>query len=164
MVYLIATIVVGTICGFVTKSINESKGYYGGFAWGFFLGVIGIIVVACRQDCVSSSYGASNYLPNSEMDERIRIANKESEENRLIREGGWRCNKCNKVNPRYQSTCDCGMIWTKNKDYLEEQKKLAETNSVQASKEELKSYKEMLDEGLITQEEFDAKKKQLLGI
>lgn len=30
--------------------------------------------------------------------------------------------------------------------------------------EELKTYKELLDEGVITQEEFDAKKKQLLGL
>lgn len=30
--------------------------------------------------------------------------------------------------------------------------------------EELKNYKELLDMGVITQEEFDAKKKQLLGI
>lgn len=30
--------------------------------------------------------------------------------------------------------------------------------------EELKKYKELLDQGIITQEEFDAKKKQLLGI
>lgn len=30
--------------------------------------------------------------------------------------------------------------------------------------EELKTYKELLDQGVITQEEFDAKKKQLLGL
>ena len=30
--------------------------------------------------------------------------------------------------------------------------------------EELKKYKDLLDAGIITQEEFDAKKKQLLGL
>lgn len=30
--------------------------------------------------------------------------------------------------------------------------------------EEIKKFKELLDEGIITQEEFDAKKKQLLGL
>ena len=30
--------------------------------------------------------------------------------------------------------------------------------------EELQKYKQLLDSGVITQEEFDAKKKQLLGI
>ena len=34
----------------------------------------------------------------------------------------------------------------------------------QSDAEELKKYKELLDSGVITQEEFDAKKKQLLGL
>lgn len=34
----------------------------------------------------------------------------------------------------------------------------------QSSAEELKKYKELLDSGIISQEEFDAKKKQLLGV
>ena len=33
-----------------------------------------------------------------------------------------------------------------------------------SSAEELKKFKELLDMGIITQEEFDAKKKQLLGL
>ena len=41
------------------------------------------------------------------------------------------------------------------------------TNVVSAgvsSADELKKYKELLDAGIITQVEFDAKKKQLLGL
>ena len=34
----------------------------------------------------------------------------------------------------------------------------------QSSADELKKYKELLDSGILTQEEFDAKKKQLLGL
>ena len=34
----------------------------------------------------------------------------------------------------------------------------------QSNADELRKYKELLDEGVITQEEFDAKKKQLLGL
>ena len=39
-------------------------------------------------------------------------------------------------------------------------------NNIQesTSADELKKYKELLDSGVITQEEFDAKKKQLLGL
>ena len=33
-----------------------------------------------------------------------------------------------------------------------------------SSADELKKYKDLLDKGVITQEEFDAKKKQLLGL
>ena len=48
--YLIGVIIVAVVFGLITKHINESKGYQGGFAWGFWLGFIGIIVVACRSD------------------------------------------------------------------------------------------------------------------
>ena len=37
-------------------------------------------------------------------------------------------------------------------------------NSQSTPADELKKYKELLDSGIITQEEFDAKKKQLLGL
>ena len=37
-------------------------------------------------------------------------------------------------------------------------------NSLTSKADELKQYKELLDSGIITQEEFDAKKKQLLGL
>ena len=36
--------------------------------------------------------------------------------------------------------------------------------AVQSTASEIKEYKALLDEGIITQEEFDAKKKQLLGL
>ena len=36
--------------------------------------------------------------------------------------------------------------------------------SHQSNADELKKYKELLDSGVITQEEFDAKKKQILGL
>ena len=36
------------ICGFITKKIGEEKGYGGGFAWGFFLSILGICIQAIR--------------------------------------------------------------------------------------------------------------------
>lgn len=50
--YVIAYLIGAIILGCITKSINRKKGYDGGFAWGFWLGIIGIIgiiVVACRS-------------------------------------------------------------------------------------------------------------------
>lgn len=38
------------------------------------------------------------------------------------------------------------------------------SNVVSSNADELKKYKDLLDSGVITQEEFDAKKKQLLGL
>lgn len=36
--YVLVVLIVYCIFGAITKHINESKGYDGGFAWGFFLG------------------------------------------------------------------------------------------------------------------------------
>lgn len=41
---------------------------------------------------------------------------------------------------------------------------LKRENSSESSADQLKKYKELLDDGIISQEEFDAKKKQLLGL
>ena len=43
---------------------------------------------------------------------------------------------------------------------VEVEKEKTENSSI----DQLKQYKELLDDGVITQEEFDAKKKQLLGL
>lgn len=55
------------ICGCITSSINQNKGYDGGFWWGFFLGILGIIVVACRPfnaNQMEDYYGyPTNYGP-----------------------------------------------------------------------------------------------------
>ena len=50
MAYFIGWLVTALIFGFVTKAINNSRWREGGFWWGFFLGVIGIIIVAVRPN------------------------------------------------------------------------------------------------------------------
>ena len=56
----------------------------------------------------------------------------------------------------------------KMKDYIEAELQRSPAEAPPASQisaaEEIKKFKELLDSGIITQEEFDAKKKQLLGI
>ena len=50
--------------------------------------------------------------------------------------------------------------------YIQEKEKTTQPEKVSASTsvaDELKNYKELLDSGIITQEEFDKKKKELLG-
>ena len=59
--YILGWFIHGLIFGCITKYINENKGYDGGFAWGFWLGVIGIIVVACKSD--NRSYSQQEYKP-----------------------------------------------------------------------------------------------------
>ena len=96
---IIGGLITGSIFGLITKHINESKGYSGGFAWGFWLTVIGIIVVACKPD-----------------------------------------------NRQYSQTRDSDSI------------------SGQSIADEIKKYKELYDQGVITAEEFQTKKEQLLKL
>lgn len=94
--YVIVTLVVACIFGVITKNINESKGYDGGFAWGFWLGVIGIVVVAVRQDN-PARYAAEirpSYLSASAP---------------LSSPANWRCTNCGKENYPYMHECSrCG--------------------------------------------------------
>ena len=48
MVYLPVVTVTASILGCVAKMVNQNRGCHGGFWWGFFLGVAGIMVVAIR--------------------------------------------------------------------------------------------------------------------
>ncbi|HAP9644994.1 TPA: SHOCT domain-containing protein, partial [Enterococcus faecium] len=51
--------------------------------------------------------------------------------------------------------------------YIEKQQSILDNNSKEtqiSSADEIKKYKELLDEGIINQEEFDFKKKELLGL
>jgi uncharacterized membrane protein YeaQ/YmgE (transglycosylase-associated protein family) len=43
-------LIVGAIFGAITQAIGTNKGHDNCFWWGFFLGFIGIIVVALKKD------------------------------------------------------------------------------------------------------------------
>lgn len=52
------------------------------------------------------------------------------------------------------------LVWA----YTNKENKVVIQQASESSAEQLKSFKDLLDSGVITQEEFDAKKKQLLGL
>lgn len=148
----IVGIVVSCIFGAITKAINEGKGYYGGFAWGFWLGWIGILVVALKQP-----------IPYTRK-ESIIVPAKTTENNniytpQLLSDGSWNCS-CGRHNARYISSCVCGL----NKTQIG-QIPSAPNNTDKDAKDisALKEYKNLLDSGVLTQEEFEAKKKEILS-
>lgn len=59
LLWIVIYIVNGIIFGAITSYISRVKGYEKGFAWGFWLGLIGLLVVGFRpslkQDNVSTS-------------------------------------------------------------------------------------------------------------
>ena len=102
--YLLGIIIVGCIFGAVTKTMNENKGYYGGFWWGFFLGWIGIVVIACKKENVSG-----NHYYESEADRALSSYAAEKNNQNLMMQGGWRCLECGRTNASYVTTCICGI-------------------------------------------------------
>lgn len=150
--YIFAYFVVGIICGCITNVINTNKGYDGGFAWGFFLGIIGIIVVACRSDYRSYH---DEYVENT----ALSAYAKEVTERKMLDDGGWKCAKCGRINPSYSTSCVCGITMKESKNW-----KVKKEEKTTSQADEIKKFKELLDSGAITEEEYEAKKKQILGL
>ncbi|MBE5926739.1 MAG: SHOCT domain-containing protein [Lachnospiraceae bacterium] len=87
---------------------------------------------------------------------------------------------CGKGNESYTGTCACGNTKRENAAFIsaEAQRKWSEKSVTsdadkavldknakeKAAAEALLAFKELLDKGAITQEEYDLKKKQLLGL
>lgn len=132
MAYFITAVISGLIFGAITYAMNTSKGYKGGFWWGFFLGIIGIIVIACTP-------------PNEKELER-----------RLKYSGAWICDRCKKTNYSYIIRCSCGNDKPEKRDEYR--------NEMPVSADELIKYKKLLDDGAITEEEYNDVKKKLLKL
>lgn len=153
MGYIIGIIIWGVVWGIATQIVINNRGYdENWFWWGFFFGTIALLV-ACSK-------------PQVDQTANILYAQKarEESEKRMLEAGGWKCT-CGTVNPSYTGTCACGRS---KQDVLAAS---AEKAAVPAEKKEqelhtlnlIKEYKGLLDAGVITQEEFEKKKKALLG-
>ncbi len=119
-----------------------------------------------EQDLSESypSYYGAGYDPNKAA-QRSTPPVDFAHNQQLLASGGWQC-ACGKVNASYVSSCSCGR--SKSGDLPpepapvipEEPDEDTEVRNAQAIRE----YKKLLDEGILTAEEFEAKKKQLLGL
>ena len=100
-----------------------------------------------------SLLGVGEALSGTRLGSQVASARAESKRNQIV--DYKKCPHCHSVDVR---------------EMTEEEWKIESTKKAQAayapvsSADELKKYKELLDMGVITQEEFDAKKKQLLGL
>lgn len=85
-------------------------------------------------------------------------------EAQLLGNGGWKC-ICGRVHAAYVSSCSCG----RNKDGETAPEPVPVRDAAPEDHEiknasAIREYKKLMDEGIITAEEFEAKKKQLLGL
>lgn len=166
-IYLVISLAYAFGFGIATMKISQSKGYDGGFLWGFLLGFIGLIVVLCKPNCkndpVPSTSTRSPQGPYS-----------------------WKCAKCGLYNTGYR--CQCGLYkgestqLEKEKSEQKQARIREEIRQANAVKEEtvesgkdiadselenlkkIRLCKELLDCGAITQEEFDRKKAEYLNL
>lgn len=153
--YLFIFLIWGTIWGFATRAIILNKGYiYDGQMWfwlGFLFGFIAAIVALAKPEYKHRDIYAEN--------ERSQQA----QERNILNSGGWKCD-CGRINAYYTSTCTCG----KNKrDVLNarlNESKIVKSSNEQGTADEIKAFKQLLDDNVITQEEFEIKKRQLLGL
>ena len=75
-----------------------------------------------------------------------------------VPDGGWKCPKCGRIHTSHESFCTCGT------ERVPTEEKKPDEQDKSDSFAEIRKYKELLDDGIITQEEFDVKKKQLFDL
>lgn len=135
MDYIIYYAISGFVFGFVCNAILKGKGYgtdenpnYG-FWWGFFLGVLGLVVCVCKKRIETSTSTKNGDVeeiekwvcPNCGKENPIHFFECEcgyhnedshglnkSLSNSLIKDGFWKCPRCNKIYSKYAKSCDCG--------------------------------------------------------
>ena len=180
--YFIGCVISGIICA----AIMSSKGHDGTSSWfflGLLLGIIGIIIAACQpnlyyinslrnsQNSTSSSSLNNNKgtwvckcgTRNNSDDSFCYKCGKRNLNSSAKNDGSWKC-KCGAMNYSYETSCHrCG----EKKPFDSKTNATTSSSPLPTQKsmtEQLEELKKMLDQGLITQEDFDAKKKQLLGL
>lgn len=117
-------------------------------------------VYYCEIDDLEN-IGSSYYSTSSQ--DKVSSYSKEIAEINMLASGGWKCVKCERVNPSYNTgSCVCGNSKMENEKIKTAEIRKDNSTSELQNIQKLKSYKELLDIGAISQEEFDVKKKELL--
>lgn len=176
--YALGSLAVCVILGFVTKHINESKGYSGGFAWGFWLNLIGVIVVACKPD--NRSYTQREYQPmypqaqvqektwrcsncGHENSDKLNYCLKCRSDRFVVQSKKITCPYCGASNNEKNTVCfACHKSLTEKND----PKAGVSTQTTSSDKEPVALIKQLADlhsQGILTDEEFETKKTELLA-
>ena len=156
----------GFLWGFLSSFIGVLLFYFLGIGiiWGSFIGLIGLIVCIAKPN-VDIKTESTRYVSHQEKGlnyDYNRVPN-----NNIS--AGWVCNCGARNDNRYSNCYKCGK--PKFKKTVEQVKmpEIAPINQPFISKEpsisdQIKEINKLKEEGLITEEEYTAKKKQILGI
>ena len=88
IIFIISYTFFGIIWGLVTQSIGKSRGHQNCFWWGFFLGLIGLIVVVCLNPKINNQNNLFDNIDALDKLQRLKengaITEEEFEENKKI--------------------------------------------------------------------------------
>ena len=168
---------VGCLWGYAVNAVVQNKGYdENWFWWGFFFGMIALLIALAKPEAQRFSSASAGYshpesaAPPSSAGKSYSLMSEEEKRFRreTLAKGGWECRKCHRTNPAYVGTCVCGNSRYETPPPAENQEdppkapELAEADQKElADLAKLKAYKELLDCGAITQDEYDLKKQEL---
>lgn len=105
-----------------------------------------------KSAALDSLVSVGEALGGTRIGAQVASGNADNKLNRIIDYN--KCPHCNSTDVRTLSEAE----------FEEEKRKKSSASEMFSSADELKKYKELLDNGVISQEEFNAKKKQLLGL
>lgn len=176
IIYVIIIVAIACVFGFATKKIIENKGYSENwFWWGFFFWLIAVLVALSKPDA-NNSHSPHNTPING--DDLVICPRCEAQNT----PGNIVCWKCGQELPVFEpesgieeesrvsvNTTDSHSVSSvnalpredgANKAAIQEKDEKQELENIKM----IKAYKDLLDSGAITQEEFDKKKAELLNL
>ena len=170
MYIFIGVIIWALIWGAVTRQCMVNKGYEeDADAWfiiGLFLGIFAFILAYCKPDIKKQQQEEMMRKQMMNMNQIIPNPSPAPPE-----KFEWKCSKCGEINRVNKNRCfKCGAERDTEIIYHGKKEQAPQPASSQPSAntgniaDELKKYKELLDSGLISEEDYIAKKKQLLGL
>ena len=117
MVYLIVYCIQGFIWGWAVNKVVENKGYNENwFWWGFFFGMLALIVALTKPDMTRTTGASGNYFGEDKSSlEKDYVSRGLGYERKLTElPDGWRCQRCGQLNAGYVGSCGCGCDKSEN--------------------------------------------------
>lgn len=205
IMYIFIYLIYGSVWGIVCKKVIYNKGYQENwFWWGFLFGIFAFLVAISKTQKINENI-QEKQQSTYEKKSALELLAEQTENERILREGGWKCSKCGRINysgqvncncgqrkpnkyadidkkseeyklrdtdwkckkcgnmnPKNSYICKCGLKKSENDNYVPENRNIENERNEIDNIEIIKKYKELLDMGAITQEEFDLKKTELL--
>ena len=175
LLVIVSLLIFNIICGAISEKINREKGYDGGFAWGFLLCILGIVVTAVRpyrqyikvkNNTVSevphifwcAGCGSTFSSSNSKHTE-CPTCKCTLKETTILAEDWRRLSSEEKLQLKREFANGKHI---KSSLYNDNNKEKTDSSSFSKA-DEIRKFKDLLDEGAITEEEYERAKAKLLS-